>query len=338
MVVMYLRPDTVNQPIVRVMTTSLRISLSVASMAFLLFSFMFNATCMNGQIVYDWQGSKEGWVPASESDLGCNLIEQSEAMAMRAFNTTPVMRSGTVNQSLDIDASTYDRVQITLRNPTTSGNPNARLFAYAPETNAFMCHWNVPVDTEMEDFQTYTLDLTSTPNSGSGTFEGTVGRFGWRGPWGVANGDTIYWKQMVLYNSVGCTDSQACNYAPYAELDNGMCVLVGDSCDDGNDDTINDMITADCLCAGEVDAVKEQPRTWSLDMAPNPVSTQLMVTSSTPLGQFRVLDVQGRVWMTQYSQSATTSIDVSGLSPGTYFLETSMGRNHQVERFMVQRP
>ena len=81
------------------MTTSLRISLSVASMAFLLFSFMFNATCMNGQIVYDWQGSKEGWVPASESDLGCNLIEQSEAMAMRACNTPPVMRSGTVNQT-----------------------------------------------------------------------------------------------------------------------------------------------------------------------------------------------------------------------------------------------
>ena len=64
-----------------------------------------------------------------------------------------------------------------------------------------MCHWNVPVDTEMEDFQTYTLDLTSTPNSGSGTFEGTVGLFGWRGPWGVANGDTIWWETMVISNT-----------------------------------------------------------------------------------------------------------------------------------------
>ena len=69
-------------------------------------------------------------MPASEANLGCNLIEQPEAMAMRAFNTTPVMRSGTLSESLGIDASEYDRIQITLKNPTSSGNPNARLFAY----------------------------------------------------------------------------------------------------------------------------------------------------------------------------------------------------------------
>lgn len=338
MLVMYLGTNPVNQSIERVMTISLRISSALACVACLSMSFVFTATCAKAQIIYDWQGSKEGWVPASESNLGCNLIEQPEAMAMRAFNTTPVMRSGTVNESLGIDAGTYDRVQITLKNPTTSGNPNARLFAYAPETNSFMCHWNVPVDTEMEGFQTYTLDLTSPPNSGSGTFEGTVGRFGWRGPWGVANGDTIYWKQMVVYNSVGCTNAEACNYAPYAEVDNGMCVLVGDSCDDGNDETINDMITADCLCAGEVDEVRDVQSSFSFDLAPNPASTELWVTSSVPLGQVQVLDVQGRVQMTRQSQSASLAIDVSGLLPGTYYLETHQGRTPQVRRFIVQRP
>ena len=124
----------------------------------------------------------------------------ARTMAMRAFNTT-LMRSGTLSENLGIDASDYDRIQITLKNPTSSGNPNARLFVYPPESNAFMCHWNVPVDTAMAEFQTYTLDLTTSPNSGSGTFEGEVARFGWRGPWGVANGDTIYWKSMVVYSS-----------------------------------------------------------------------------------------------------------------------------------------
>ena len=169
---MYLGTFPVNQSIERVMITSLRISSCIAS---LLLATMFVTTCATAQIVYDWQNSKEGWVPASESNLGCNLDEQPEAMAMRAFNTTPVMRSGTVNESLGIDAGTYDRVQITLRNPTTSGNPNARLFAYAPETNAFMCHWNVPVDTEMEGFQTYTLDLTSPPTVGVARLKGQWG-------------------------------------------------------------------------------------------------------------------------------------------------------------------
>ena len=89
------------------------------------FFFLFDS---QGQIIYDWEGSKEGWVPASEANLGCNLIEQPEAMAMRAFNTTPVMRSGTLSENLGIDASDYDRIQITLKNPTSSGNPNARLF------------------------------------------------------------------------------------------------------------------------------------------------------------------------------------------------------------------
>ena len=131
-------------------------------------------------ITYNWQDSKEGWVPASEQNLGCNLLAQPEAMAMRAFNATPVMRSGPVGESLNIDASDYDRVKITLKNPSSSQNPNARLFAYPPQSDSYMCHWNVMVDTSMTEFQTYTLDLTSAPNAGSGSFAGEVGRFGWR--------------------------------------------------------------------------------------------------------------------------------------------------------------
>ena len=49
----------------------------------------------------------------------------------------------------------------------------------------------------------------------------------------------------------GCTDSDACNYDPIATTDNGNCVFIGDSCNDGDVDTVNDTIQANCDCAGE---------------------------------------------------------------------------------------
>lgn len=299
--------------------------------------FLVSAPLM-GQIVYDWEGSKEGWVPASETNLGCNLIEQPEAMAMRAFNATPVMRSGTLSDDLGIDASDYDRVQITLKNPTSSGNPNIRLFAYPPESNAFMCHWNVPVDTSMTEFQTYTLDLTTPPTSGSGTFSGEVARFGWRGPWGVANGDTIYWKNMVVYNSMGCTNMDACNYDAFAEVDNGLCVLVGDSCDDGNPATLNDVINDDCLCAGEVDFIGEIHGPQTLQLSPNPSAVDVRVRSNRPLGSVRVLDLQGRVWMRKTTSESNLVFDATALTPGTYIVEAIGQHGRMTSQFVVQRP
>ena len=198
-------------------------------------------------ITYNWQDSKEGWVPHSNPQFACILIAQPEAMAMRAFGTTPVMRSGLDAESLNIEASDYDRVRITLKNPSSSQNPNARLFAYPPQSDSFMCHWNVMVDTSMTEFQTYTLDLTSAPNSGS--FAGQVGGFGWRAR-GESPMETPLLKSMVIYNSRGCTNADACNYEPLAEADNGMCILVGDSCDDGENLTENDTISDMCECTG----------------------------------------------------------------------------------------
>ncbi len=48
----------------------------------------------------------------------------------------------------------------------------------------------------------------------------------------------------------GCTNAQACNYNPAANVDNGTCLIQGASCDDGNANTTNDVINANCECAG----------------------------------------------------------------------------------------
>jgi hypothetical protein len=45
-------------------------------------------------------------------------------------------------------------------------------------------------------------------------------------------------------------DSNACNYDPAATLDDGNCILVGDSCNDGDGTTENDAINENCECEG----------------------------------------------------------------------------------------
>ena len=47
----------------------------------------------------------------------------------------------------------------------------------------------------------------------------------------------------------GCRNSDACNYDNTAAI-NGMCILAGDPCNDGNDCTVGDAIQEDCSCAG----------------------------------------------------------------------------------------
>jgi uncharacterized protein (TIGR02145 family) len=48
----------------------------------------------------------------------------------------------------------------------------------------------------------------------------------------------------------GCTNPQACNYNPAANVDNGACLIQGAACNDNNAGTINDVINANCQCAG----------------------------------------------------------------------------------------
>ena len=50
----------------------------------------------------------------------------------------------------------------------------------------------------------------------------------------------------------GCTDPLACNYNPLANQNNGTCIYPGASCDDGNPNTTNDSIGANCNCVGNL--------------------------------------------------------------------------------------
>ncbi len=186
------------------------------------FTASAQSACESSPLVFHWQDSSEGWLPASEANLACQLIQTSDALLMLAYNQTPVMRSGDLTSNLFLDAACLSTVDVTLKNPTSSGNANARLYAYGPNTNEAMCSWSFLVDTGMTDYATYTVNLTSPPVVGQ--FSGEVARFGLRGPWGVSYGDTVYWKNLAVTPYMfGCTDIMACNYDAAANLDDGSC-------------------------------------------------------------------------------------------------------------------
>ena len=48
----------------------------------------------------------------------------------------------------------------------------------------------------------------------------------------------------------GCTDENACNYAEEANMDNGTCMMTGELCDDGDDETVFDALDESCNCVG----------------------------------------------------------------------------------------
>jgi uncharacterized protein (TIGR02145 family) len=48
----------------------------------------------------------------------------------------------------------------------------------------------------------------------------------------------------------GCRNPDACNYNSNANFENGSCIIIGNSCNDGNANTTNDVINANCECAG----------------------------------------------------------------------------------------
>ena len=95
------------------------------------------------------------------------------------------------------------------------------------------------------------------------SFEGTAAIFGPR--W---TGDAYYtWRSskempMVRLNLdpnlvatepaiLGCTDPWACNFDTQATNEDGSCLVIGESCNDGYDFTFDDTVTQDCQCEGE---------------------------------------------------------------------------------------
>ena len=139
---------------------------------------------------------------------------------------------------------------------------------------------------------------------------------------------------------LGCLDSLACNYDMDANTDDGSCLVVGDSCDDGDKSTINDVIDANCECNGETDGI-EETMMLSFALFPNPTTGEvtLQLNGLHPEVTVQVMDGAGRVvWVKpNISLEGATVFDLSTLSIGTYNVMLSDQRGISVQRLVIQR-
>ena len=137
----------------------------------------------------------------------------------------------------------------------------------------------------------------------------------------------------------GCTNLDACNYDELATDDDGSCILIGDACDDGDENTINDTIDENCECVGEVEDSVEEAR-LAFGMFPNPTTGEVTLTvAGFHTGvTVQILDGAGRVVWTEQNVAlqGNTVLDLSGLSSGTYNVMLSDERGVSVKRLAIQ--
>jgi uncharacterized protein (TIGR02145 family) len=123
----------------------------------------------------------------------------------------------------------------------------------------------------------------------------------------------------------GCTYEAACNYDPEAEFDNNTCFFVGDPCDDGDPNTLDDEIQEDCECAGTPISKVDELVALSVLIYPNPATNNLTVDLGDLNGvntTIKLYDSSSKLVFEKQS-SSTLMIDVSGVAKGMYALELS---------------
>jgi hypothetical protein len=119
---------------------------------------------------------------------------------------------------------------------------------------------------------------------------------------------------------IGCMDPIACNFNPNANVQDSSCVYPGDTCDDGDSTTINDVYTVNCDCSGETNGISEVNSIASI--YPNPSSNNITIEFTGVLqGAVLLLkDIQGRVLLKKVIHSNKETIPVLNFTSGTYFL------------------
>ena len=123
----------------------------------------------------------------------------------------------------------------------------------------------------------------------------------------------------------GCTYSSACNFLTEAEFEDYTCIFVGDLCDDGDPNTLDDEIQEDCECTGTPHTIVEELMALSVLIYPNPASSNLTIDLGDLTGvntSIKLYDSSSKLVFEKQS-SSTLLIDVSVFAQGLYTLELS---------------
>ena len=120
---------------------------------------------------------------------------------------------------------------------------------------------------------------------------------------------------------VGCMQLEACNWNEMATDPDDSCEFPGDPCDDGDDTTINDVLTEACDCAGEVDRVDEFTQ-WGIALFPTPVNDVMHIRFNGDASGLTALTLTNAAGQTLHTQQllGNASLDVSRFPQGIYFV------------------
>ena len=137
----------------------------------------------------------------------------------------------------------------------------------------------------------------------------------------IADNGVVHVIDAVLL-TFGCTDENACNYDAFALVDDGSCGdAVGAMCDDGDENTVNDMVTAGCGCAGipatVVDIVVNSPDHTVLETA---VVTAGLVETLSGEGPFTVFAPTDAAFTALLEALGVTADDLLSLAELTQIL------------------
>lgn len=133
---------------------------------------------------------------------------------------------------------------------------------------------------------------------------------------------------------MGCTAADACNFNPNANVNDGSCYFIGDPCDDGQANTINDAYNANCVCEGTIGV--EALEAIHLSLYPNPASDVITLNSnSSGWGKLQIVDLTGRV-VFQKNQlfGAFQELNIADLPNGIYSLVVTLDEKQSVIPFI----
>lgn len=119
---------------------------------------------------------------------------------------------------------------------------------------------------------------------------------------------------------------------------------IGDDCDDGNEQTVNDVVTEECLCEGELGTGIAEAGIAGLRLWPNPNDGRhffLQAPGATGALQVALVDATGRI-LAQETVLAPASGAVAvalpgGLAGGTYFVRVLAAEGAAVRALAVVR-
>lgn len=118
----------------------------------------------------------------------------------------------------------------------------------------------------------------------------------------------------------GCMVETACNFNPFANFDDNSCVFAGNPCDDGLNNTVDDVIQTDCVCSGIPGC------------AGYAVSPGIVQPSCAGLNNGSIfLSTSGISGPYSYNWSnGSTSANLTSLAPGNYAVVVSDASNCSV--------